>query len=453
MTPTPVIRRSSVGLEILWLAPLGPLSNARRFQNGFLTTPKMPLYKPYVLNSSGNKYQKFFSFLSTHVISKMDSISSATWNELALQHKLLKDTEHLHKYQIDGANHIIAQLEDISISLLWVLPLLAQRRGISLVIVPFTSLGMQGENQHRNSSIKATFLSSTNSSPDILRNIAQGIGMHVVYACPEMLETPAVAQVLHSNSFQDQLSGVYIDEAHFIGSTVPLVALSATLPHQYQDSLVVYAGLRPEYHLINLGNFCPELSTVIKHMQHSVKSFLDLEFVIQLAKQLSMIIYYILHAGLSEKHHGCVRILLGSDKIGAGMDFPSVGLVIQYQCHGLSIVQWEQQKGRGAHQHGLTATGLILVEKSMAGELDSPIVRSPNLQDPGLLDLVQTQTYLQKYFHKGNVQNNVPPKEAEKIQDELLKWRLETWKSEWMDKWPDYGPESLVSTADLGEIS
>ncbi|KAF8997526.1 P-loop containing nucleoside triphosphate hydrolase protein [Cyathus striatus] len=484
----------------------------------------------------------------------MDPLPSDTWNELALQHKLLKDTEHLHEYQIDGANHIIAQLEDICViaptgagkSLLWVLPLLAQKQGISLVIVPFTSLGMQGEN--RNSSITATFLSSANSSPEVLRNIAQGVGMHVVYTCPEMLETPAVAQVLHSNAFQNQLSGVYIDEAHcvheslswrpsythlyllrqVIGSTIPLVALSATLPHRYQDSLIVYAGLQPEYHLINLGNFHPELSTMVKHMQHSVNSFLDLEFVIQLAKQLSVIIYCddletltamfwwiykrlvssqlpvswldILHAGLSEKHQrqcidgvssGRVRILLGSDKIGAGMDFPSVGLVIQYQCHGLSIVRWEQWKGRGACCLGLTATELILVEKSMTRGLDST-VRSPNLQDPGLLDLVQTQGCLQQCtdkwlenplhespipcthcsncnpdlkqiasqyifvledFHKGNIRNLVPLKEAEKIQEELIKWRLEIWRLEWMEQWPDYGPESLVSTADLGEIS
>ncbi|KAF9002737.1 hypothetical protein BDQ17DRAFT_1207899, partial [Cyathus striatus] len=37
--------------------------------------------------------------------------------------------------------------------------------------------------------------------------------------------------------------------------------------------------------------------------------------------------------------------------------------------------------------------------------------------------------------------------------EELIKWQLEIWRLEWMEQWPDYGPESLVSTADLGEIS
>ncbi|KAF8998375.1 P-loop containing nucleoside triphosphate hydrolase protein [Cyathus striatus] len=441
---------------------------------------------------------------------------------------------------MDGANHIISRLEDICViaptgagkSLLWILPLLAQKQGISLVIVPFTSLGVQGENRHKNSHITATFLSSENCSPEILRKIAQSVGMHVIYTCPEMLETPAVAQVLHCQSFQDQLSGIYIDEAHcvheslswrppytclhllrqVIGSAVPLITLSATLPQCYQDSLVVYAGLHPQYHLINLGNFRSELATVVKHMQHAVNSFLDLMFIIDLANRLSIIIYcdnletltamfWWFYKQLESAQlpcidgvsNGCVRILLGSDKIGAGMDFPSVGLVVQYQCQGLSIVQWEQRKGHGARCHGLTATGLILVEKSMLEGPNSSKVKLLNSQDPGLLDLVQTKGCLQhcvdkwlenpvqesnvnpcsscsncnpdlvkftdqyifmlEDFHKGHMQNLVPVKEAEKIYTELCHWRLKLWKLEWKDKLPGRGPESLVSTVDLTEIS
>jgi len=39
-------------------------------------------------------------------------------------------------------------------------------------------------------------------------------GRNMSYTPVEMLETLAVAQVIHSESFQAQLSGVYIDEAH-----------------------------------------------------------------------------------------------------------------------------------------------------------------------------------------------------------------------------------------------
>lgn len=72
--------------------------------------------------------------------------------------------------------------------------------------------------------------------------------------CPEMLETPMIARVLHSPSFQSNLVGVYLDEGHIVlesqswcptylrlyllrqvlGSKIPLVALSATLPKQYR---------------------------------------------------------------------------------------------------------------------------------------------------------------------------------------------------------------------------
>jgi superfamily II DNA helicase RecQ len=193
-----------------------------------------------------------------------------------------------------------------------------------------------------------------------------------------MLETPAFAKVLRAESFRAQLSGVYIDEAHSlaeslswrlsysrlhllraaIGTAIPLICLSATLPERYRKSLIAHAGLRPEYKLINLGNHRPELTLAVIPMQNDASSFLDLQFVLPTGTTRdtlqSTIIYAddlelltsmfwwfhsrlssmqlppsmvdILHAGLSEAHQKkCiddfrneeVRILLGSDKIGA----------------------------------------------------------------------------------------------------------------------------------------
>jgi superfamily II DNA or RNA helicase len=59
----------------------------------------------------------------------------------------------LRPYQVEAANWVIARKGDLCIiaptgsgkSLVWALPLLEQKDGISLVIVPFTSLGHQGE--------------------------------------------------------------------------------------------------------------------------------------------------------------------------------------------------------------------------------------------------------------------------------------------------------------------
>lgn len=307
--------------------------------------------------------------------------------------------------------------------------------------------------RHLKLAIECTFLHSGQSNTKVLEKIAQGGDMHVVYTCVEMLETPAVAQVLYSESFQAQLSGIYIDEAHVIheshswrpaytrlhllrhilGLDIPLVGMSATCPTRYRRSLEIYAGLQPGYHLINLGNFRPELSVIVANMIHDAMSFLDLCFVLPSTtttldsitpaiiycddlEMLTKMFWFfqtraaslglpagvidILHAGLSEAHQkictddftvGKSRILLGSDKIGAGMDFPHVGLVVQYRCRDLTLVRWEQRRGRGGRRKGATALGVLLVEKSMTGEDSDLSVLSPKTEDPALLDYIQTK--------------------------------------------------------------
>ncbi|KAF6743279.1 ATP-dependent DNA helicase [Ephemerocybe angulata] len=557
-TPTPGSHRTPVDLEVLRLDTRNTSSAKKQFQNGFEKTPKPIPFKAYQLNSSKALRNKPFAFPVLQRLSPMEPLSTVQWNQLAHHHKLLHEPHRLRDYQVEGANWIIGRKSDLCVvaptgagkSTLWMLPLLAQKGGVSLVIVPFTSLGVQGENRHQNLAISATFLHSGNSETRILERIAKISEMHVVYVCPEMLETPAVARILHSASFQAQLSAVYIDEAHVVhesvswrpsygrlyllrqvlGTRIPLVIMSATLPPRYRDSLTVHAGLRPQYHLINLGNFREELRTIVKLMQHAASSFLDLLFIFDLAATTTIIIYCdnletltemfwwiykhlissrlpvswldILHAGLSETHQrqciegvssGRVKILLGSEKIGAGMDFPSVGLVIQYQCRGLSIVRWEQRRGRGARREGETAAGIILVEKSMAGKIEgSPTVTTPKSEDPGLVDLVQTDrclqhctdkwldnpdrgdslpcprcsncnpslrdftnhyTFMLEDFHKAPGKNSVSDTAAQKIHKALVKWRMETWKSSWRDDWPSYGPEDLVSTADLQALA
>lgn len=84
--------------------------------------------------------------------------------------------------------------------------------------------------------------------------------MHVVYVCVEMLGTPAVARVLHAESFRDQYSGIDIDEAHTVhesfswrseysmiasfakicGFKYPLIPLSATLIERLSRYAQVY---------------------------------------------------------------------------------------------------------------------------------------------------------------------------------------------------------------------
>ncbi|KAJ6587816.1 hypothetical protein B0H10DRAFT_1831369, partial [Mycena sp. CBHHK59/15] len=130
-------------------------------------------------------------------------------------------------------------------SLSWILPLLARKEGISLVVTPYTSLGLDERN-----TVKDFELTATGE-------------MLVVYVYPEMLESPSFTRLTHSKSWQGRLSAIYIDEAHLIyqthvwrpsyariyrlrniiGHNVPLICLSATCPELYRNALVTYAGL------------------------------------------------------------------------------------------------------------------------------------------------------------------------------------------------------------------
>ncbi|KAF9522084.1 P-loop containing nucleoside triphosphate hydrolase protein, partial [Crepidotus variabilis] len=396
-------------------------------RNGYNTSkPKTPSYVPYKLKTSGRLQQKTLESENIEKITPLQPLLPEEWTQLARDAKLIEEHQAIRDYQVEAANLVLERRRDLCViaqtgagkTLVWMLPLYAQKAGISLVIIPYTSLGHQGEQRYQTSGVRSIFLHSGAKDRALLEEVVCGGGRRVIYVCPEMLETPTIACLLHSESFQAQLSGIYIDEAHcvqeshtwrpsytnihqlrrVVGTDVPLIALSATLPTAYRTSLETYTGLKPDYHLINLGNFRPELSTIIRKMQHPTASFLDLKFVIPWSATAetvpSTIIYCddiesltemfwwfrarpsmqklpphfveIMHAGLSERHQqlatknfeaGRARVLLATDKIGAGMDFPHVTLVVQYGCRDLTLVKWEQRRGRGARRRGMTAVG------------------------------------------------------------------------------------------------
>ncbi|KAJ7478859.1 hypothetical protein B0H11DRAFT_1916542 [Mycena galericulata] len=62
----------------------------------------------------------------------------------------------------------------------------------------------------------------------------------------------------------------------------PPLPSPATCPELYRHSLLTFAGLRMDYTSINLGNFRPELSTIILPMLHDITSFLDIAFILPL---------------------------------------------------------------------------------------------------------------------------------------------------------------------------
>lgn len=147
--------------------------------------------------------------------------------------------------------------------------------------------------------IRSVFINANQKDATTLADAARG-HYRVVFACVEMMESPAMAKSLHAESFKAVLSTIYIDESHLvhesvswrpaysrlhllrklIGDHIPIIAISATLPTSYRDSLCIHAGMKNEYELINLGNFRPELSTVIINMCHDQSSFDDIAFLL-----------------------------------------------------------------------------------------------------------------------------------------------------------------------------
>ncbi|KAK6966295.1 P-loop containing nucleoside triphosphate hydrolase protein, partial [Favolaschia claudopus] len=298
-------------------------------------------------------------------------------------------------------------------------------------------------------------------------------------------------------------------------------------------SLITYAGLHSDYTLINLGNFRPELSIMIIPMEHDISSFLDLAFVFPLGcrledlvrtiifcddidrltemfwwaffrvayLQLPTHVVDIIHSGLSARHQeialqdfrdGKTVVLLGTSKISAGMNFPGVRWVIQFGCDGLTIIDGGQRRGRGGRDgEDKTSTGMFFVEPKM---LKDVTVEHPGDQDPGMIELLQSQECAEKIMQRhleypGDCTRDPslpccnrcdpdfrPPREykwidvnpgftsesteaktttsqREVIYNKLVEWRLDHWKQYWKDDWPNYGPKSLVSDSDLNEIS
>ncbi|KAJ6626328.1 hypothetical protein B0H10DRAFT_1781634, partial [Mycena sp. CBHHK59/15] len=367
--------------------PLAPVLHRKQHRNGYEQTPQTPSYLLFVLNNPGAPRQHPFDLLNSTQLQPIAALDPWEWNDLAVESRSIPAGAELHSFQVQISNLIVMRHSDAVVvlstgsgkSLSWILPVLARKEGISLVVTPYTSLGLDSEVFNDCDGISSIFIYSERNTLKDFELTATG-EMLVVYVCPEMLESPSLARLTHSKSWQGRLSAIYIDEAHLIyqthvwrplyariyqlqnviGHDIPLICLSATCPELYRNALVTYAGLRPDYTLIHLGNFHPELSTIILCMQHDINSFLDIAFILPLGCResdlLKTIIYCdnlellkkmfwwafqraasmqipthainIIHSGLSSRHQELTledfhstktSILLGSSKISAGI--------------------------------------------------------------------------------------------------------------------------------------
>jgi hypothetical protein len=133
--------------------PLSNKINQKRYRNGFETKPRVPAYRPYTLNSPGFPRQQAFAIASPVLIRPQKALDPAQWNMLAIDAGIILDGSNLHDFQIECANIVMECAGDVIVvsptgsgkSLVWLLPLLAWQGGVSLVITPYTSLGLDSE--------------------------------------------------------------------------------------------------------------------------------------------------------------------------------------------------------------------------------------------------------------------------------------------------------------------
>ncbi|KAH7902837.1 P-loop containing nucleoside triphosphate hydrolase protein [Hygrophoropsis aurantiaca] len=287
--------------------PLVNTINRKSYRNGYETKPQTPSYKPYALPATGRKRKHAFAFDSaTSTLQYAEPLTAEQWNRLAHEANVLPDGCRLREFQIQCANSVVGRGEDVCViaptgagkSMLRILPLLVHDTGISLIITPYTSLGIEGQNRCEDLGFSSAFVHSEQKEESLLEEIARG-QRRIVFVCVEMLESPTFARILHALTFQTLISAIYVDEAHLahesqswrpaytrvhelrklIGYHIPLVAISATLPSLYRQSLHTSVGLNQHYTLINLGNYRPELITAVVQMEHEHSSFQDLEFL------------------------------------------------------------------------------------------------------------------------------------------------------------------------------
>jgi hypothetical protein len=142
----------------------------------------------------------------------------------------------------------------------------------------------------------------------------------------------------------------------------------------------------------------------------------------------------------------------------------------------------------------MRAVGIFLVEPGMLKD-GGLSVESPGCEDPGMLDLVQSddtccdiilachlenplyphdpfrcccnqcqpsldpgREYQWVLVEPGAQSQSLPAtcitdEQTKIIYQELVQWWTHLWKKEWRDMWPSYGPKTLISDSDLNTVA
>ncbi|KAK7013470.1 ATP-dependent DNA helicase Q-like 3 [Favolaschia claudopus] len=280
--------------------------------------------------------------------------------------------------------------------------LLPSSRGkVTLMVSPLLSLHDEQVLTFRNEfGLKATAINSSNGGCtkevlQILQKVVSG-EWQIVMLSPEMLlSRQFVDGVLRKSDFGSRCLSVFIDEAHcishwgasfrkkyasigliraFLPRCVSIIAVTATLTPRVRDDLVSKLHFnRHTYMYRTIGNDRPNVSMVIRSMEHAANSYRDIDFVVpednQVPADIKLSFVYTddikdggqlvdhlnarvhpryrdrglvrpYNAGMSREYRahvmslfraGVIRVLVCTDAAGMGCDLPDIALVVQWK--------------------------------------------------------------------------------------------------------------------------
>ncbi|KII85091.1 hypothetical protein PLICRDRAFT_145764 [Plicaturopsis crispa FD-325 SS-3] len=305
---------------------------------------------------------------------------------------------------------------------------------VTLMVSPLIALHEEMAETFRDEfKLKATAINSSNGGckAETLEEIITG-EWQIVLISPEMLLSRRFTNdVLRKPEFGQRILSVVIDEAHvvshwgssfrkkygelgkiraFLPRSTPFVALSATLPARLRhDVLTKLQYHKTDYVSIDVGNDRPNVSIVVRGMQHPINTYADLDFIVgdllvrcpadisktfiycdniatgvDIIDHLTALLPEFLegaglvrpyNAAFSKKYRtkvmsmfrdGSVRVLVCTDAAGMGCNIPDVDLVVQWKLPG-SVSTFVQRAGRAGRGPGTKGLAVLLVESSAYG--------------------------------------------------------------------------------------
>ncbi|KAL1717570.1 P-loop containing nucleoside triphosphate hydrolase protein [Schizophyllum commune] len=302
--------------------------------------------------------------------------------------------------------------------------------GVTLMISPLIALhDEQVETFQSEFKLTATAVNSSHGGcrKEKLQEIVAG-KHQIVLISPEMcLSRRFTREVLQNPEFGARVLSVVVDEAHvvshwgaqfrkkygqlgqiraFLPRRTPIVALSATLSARIRDDVLAKLQFhKTDFVSIDVGNDRPNVSLVVRAMQHPMNTYADLDFVIPSSvTEVSDIKKTFIYAdniqsGIEIEDHledllppdlqsrgiirpynaafskdyrsevmrlfreGVVRVLVCTDAAGMGCNIPDIDVVVQWKLTS-SLSSFVQRAGRAARGRDRVGLAVLLVEPS-----------------------------------------------------------------------------------------